>query len=315
MSGFVDLQVNGYAGIDFNAAHLTEDELIHACQQIREDGTEKFLATIITAPVDEMVAKIARLASWLDQIPKIRKVIAGIHVEGPFINPQDGFVGAHPISAVCEATTDLAARLLDSGGGWVRMLTLAPEADPDARVTQFLSDAGVVVAAGHSDASREQLRRGIDHGLRLFTHLGNGCPSSLPRHDNIVQRVLSLSEDLLVSFIADGHHVPVFALRNYLRCVPNENVVIVSDAISAAGLGPGKYELSGQVVEVDQDRAAWASCRTHYAGCATTLPQMVEVLKQGVGACDLDIQRWMKDNPSRLLGLSQIDPEGRDLNS
>ncbi len=174
------------------------------------------------------------------------------------------------------------------------MLTLAPEADPDARVTQYLSDEGVIVAAGHSDASREQLRRGIDHGLRLFTHLGNGCPSSLPRHDNIIQRVLSLSEDLMVSFIADGHHVPVFALRNYLRCVPDDNVVIVTDAISAAGLGPGRYELSGQIVEVDHDGAAWAACRTHFAGCATTLPKMIDVLKHGVGASDLDIQRWMK---------------------
>ena len=84
----------------------------------------------------------------------------------------------------------------------------------------------------------------------------------------------------MVSFIADGHHVPIFALRNYLRCIPNDNVVIVTDAISAAGLGPGKYELSGQIVEVDPDGAAWASCRTHFAGCATTLPQMIDVLKQ-----------------------------------
>ena len=154
MSGYVDLQVNGYAGIDFNAELLTEDELIQACQQIREDGTERFLATIITAPVDAMITKISRLASWLDQIPEFANVVAGIHVEGPFINPQDGFVGAHPGSAVQPARIDLAARLLDSGSGWVRMLTLAPEADPDASVTQFVSDAGVVVAAGHSDASR-----------------------------------------------------------------------------------------------------------------------------------------------------------------
>ena len=304
MSGYVDLQVNGYAGIDFNAAQLTADELIHACQQIRNDGTVQFLPTIITAPFDEMVTKIARLANWADQIPEVANVIAGIHVEGPFINPQDGYVGAHPTSAVRDATKDLAARLLGAGNGLVRMFTLAPEADPDARVTQYLSDEGVIVAAGHSDASREQLRRGIDHGLRLFTHLGNGCPSSLPRHDNIIQRVLSLSEDMMVSFIADGHHVPVFALRNYLRCVPNEHVVIVTDAISAAGLGPGQYELSGQIVEVDHDGAAWAPCRTHFAGCATTLPKMIDVLKHGVGASDLDIQRWMTVNPARLLGLS-----------
>ncbi len=303
MAGYVDLQVNGYAGVDFNAELLSEDELLRACRQVREDGTERILATIITAPVDAMITKISRLANWLDQIPELANVVTGIHVEGPFINPQDGFVGAHPGSAVQPASIEIAARLLDAGSGWIRMWTLAPESDADASVTRFLSDIGVVVAAGHSDASRVQLRRAMDQGLRLFTHLGNGCPGSLPRHDNIIQRVLSLSDDLMISFIADGHHVPMFALRNYLQCIPQDNVVIVTDAISAAGLGPGKYELSGQMVEVDSDGAAWAPCRTHFAGCATTLPGMIDVLKRGVGASDLDIQRWMKDNPTRLLGL------------
>ena len=303
MSGYVDLQVNGYAGVDFNAMRLTDNDLVKACQRIRNDGTEKFLATIITAPVDEMVAKIARLARWLADVPEESRVLAGIHVEGPFINPADGFVGAHPRAAVEPATVAAADRLVEAGEGWVRMVTLAPEVDSDARVTRHLTDSGVVVAAGHSDASRDQLRRAIDNGLRLFTHLGNGCPADLPRHDNVIQRVLSLSDELLVSFIADGHHVPVFALRNYLRCIPTENIVIVTDAISAAGLGPGTYELSGQTVEVDEHGAAWAACRTHYAGCASTFPQMIDVLKEGVGASDLDIQRWMTDNPKRLLSF------------
>lgn len=304
MSGFVDLQVNGYAGVDFNAEQLEVDDLISACRRIRDDGNDRVLATIITAPLDAMVRKIKRLASWLETVPPVADVIAGIHIEGPFINPADGFVGAHPQSAVQSATVEVADQLLEAGAGWVRMMTLAPEMDVDCRTTHYLTDVGVAVAAGHSDATRDQLRRAIDQGLRLFTHLGNGCPGMLPRHDNIIQRVLSLSEDLMVSFIADGHHVPVFALKNYLRCVPQDNVVIVTDAISAAGLGPGKYELSGQLVEVDENGAAWAASRTHFAGCASTFPQMIEILKQGVAASDSDIERWMKDNPSRLLAVS-----------
>ena len=165
-------------------------------------------------------------------------------------------------------------------------MTLAPEMDSDAHVTQTLAAAGIVMAAGHSDASIDQLRRGIDHGIRLFTHLGNGCPGLLPRHDNIIQRALSLSDHMMVSFIADGHHVPPFALRNYLDRVPSENTVIVTDAISAAGLGPGRYQLADQVVEVDEDGAAWSACRTHFAGCAATFPQMIDVLKNQVGVAD-----------------------------
>jgi len=304
MAGFVDLQVNGYAGVDFNAADLSFEEFSNACDRIRRDGSERFLATIITAPIEDMLAKISRIANWLEQSPNIADLVAGIHVEGPFLNPKEGFVGAHPSSAVEPANREAAARLVEAGNGRVRMLTLAPESDADAAVTKFLADNDVVVAAGHSDASLDELRRGIDNGLRLFTHLGNGCPGSLPRHDNIIQRVLSLSDELAISFIADGHHVPVFALGNYLHRVPHENIVIVTDAISAAGLGPGKYELSGQIVEVDPDGAAWAACRTHFAGCASTFPQMVEVLKQRVGASQDDIDTWMCHNPARLLNLA-----------
>ena len=303
MAGYVDLQVNGYAGVDFNADRLSDEQAVSVCRRLVADNAQKILATIITAPMESMIARIARLAELIDQIPEVASTIAGIHVEGPFINPAEGFVGAHPPAAVIRATVDAAEKLIASGGGHVRLLTLAPEMDSDALVTKMLADSGIVVAAGHCDASLDQLRCGIDHGLKLFTHLGNGCPGMLPRHDNIIQRVLSLSDQLMVSFIADGHHVPPFALRNYLQRVPAENIVIVTDAISAAGLGPGRYELADQVVEVDEDGAAWAPCRTHFAGCASTFPQMVDVLTSKVGATDADIQRWLIENPSRLIRL------------
>ena len=161
---------------------------------------------------------------------------------------------------------------------------------------------GIVVAGGHSDATLDQLSEGIDNGLRLFTHLGNGCPSAMPRHDNIVQRVLSLSDSLMVSFIADGHHVPGFALSNYLKRVPDDSIVIVSDAISAAGLGPGRYELSDQIVEVDEDGAAWAACRTHYAGCATPQHKMAEWLVEELDCSETQIEKWFCGNPMKLIG-------------
>ncbi len=240
MRGFIDLQVNGYGGVDFNSSvPLTDQQVLCVCQRLANEGVAGILATVITAPLETMVARISRLAELIDQIPEVAERIAGIHVEGPFINPADGFVGAHPADSVCKANLDAANRLVDAGGGHVRLLTLAPEMDDGAGVTRSLADRGIIVAAGHCDASIDQLNESIDSGLRLFTHLGNGCPALLHRHDNIVQRVLSLSDKLAVSFIADGHHVPMFALDNYLRRVPEENAIIVTDAISAAGLPPG----------------------------------------------------------------------------
>ncbi|TWT54362.1 N-acetylglucosamine-6-phosphate deacetylase [Rubripirellula amarantea] len=306
MSGCIDVQVNGYAGVDFNAADLNIEQVIAACRRLRRDGVDRILATVITDSVGAMTSKISRLAQFIGGDTEIAKTIAGIHVEGPFINSDDGYVGAHPRNAVIPATVETAKRLLDSGDGWVRMLTLAPEHDPNGATTKFLSDNNIVIAAGHCDATLDQLRCGIDCGLRMFTHLGNGCPALMNRHDNIIQRVLSLADRLTISFIADGHHVPDYALKNYLRCVPDDHVIITTDAISAAGQGPGIHSLSGQSVIVDSDGAAWAMTAdgtrdNHFAGCATTMPKMIEILKSRVGATDQQIAKWTRSNAFDLF--------------
>lgn len=301
MSGFVDLQVNGYAGVDFNDDEMTDEAFIGACRQMRDDGVTSFLPTIITAEFETMIRRIGRLAKLAESNEDVETLVGGIHVEGPFISPVAGFVGAHPADCVRDATVDAAMRLVDAGQGLVRLFTLAPEVDGANEVTRRLADESVVVAAGHSDASATQLRAAIDCGLSMFTHLGNGCPGQMHRHDNIVQRVLSLSDRLFISFIADGHHVPWIALGNYLKSIPEERVVIVTDAISAAGLGPGFHRLAGQMVEVDQHLAAWAEGHEHFAGCATTMPQMVEHLKNHLGIDQARIDRWTRDNPLRIL--------------
>ena len=302
MTGFVDLQVNGYAGVDFNGDSCADQDAAVVCQKLKSDGVKTALATIITAPLDVMIRRIARVAELIDTSAEFASIVSGIHVEGPFINAADGFVGAHPAAAVIPATVDAAERLLEAGRGHVKLLTLAPEMDAGAVVTKSLSGRGIIVAAGHCDASLDQLNESIDAGLAMFTHLGNGCPGLLHRHDNIIQRVLSISDRLAISFIADGHHVPPFALQNYLRVVPNENIIIVSDAISAAGLGPGRYELADQIVQVDEDGAAWSADRKHFAGCATTLPEMETILREKVGIDPAVFGQWMSENPRRLLG-------------
>ncbi|TWT94626.1 N-acetylglucosamine-6-phosphate deacetylase [Stieleria varia] len=307
MSGYIDLQVNGYAGIDFNAKTITDQQWIDVCKRLSDDGVDQILATVITAPFPEMILRVRHIADVIERLPEVRERVAGIHVEGPFLNPETGYVGAHPVDAVRKADQSMAERLLDSGNGHVRLVTLAPESDSGAEVTRFLTDRGICVAAGHSNATLDQLKESIDNGLKLFTHLGNGCPGELPRHDNIIQRVLSVADQIAVSFIADGHHVPPFALRNYLDVMPDANIIIVTDAISAAGLGPGKFQLAGQTVTVDEDGAAWSADRTHFAGSAATMPEMMAVLTDKVGVSVEQAKRWMSDNPRRLLNTTSFN--------
>lgn len=298
---YVDLQVNGYAGVDFNANQLSVEQLEAACHSMRSDGVVQFLATIITDELDVMAERAQRIVRACSDSELARSMIAGIHFEGPFISQEPGYVGAHPPQCARRATIDAAATLLESGDGLVRLVTLAPEQDADGRVTTWLAEQGVTVSAGHCNPSIEQLRRSIDAGLSMFTHLGNGCPLQMHRHDNIVQRVLRVADQLWVCFIADGVHVPFVALQNYLKLVGPERAIIVSDAISAAGKGPGVYQLAGQQVVVDERLATWAADRSHLVGSACTMRQMVENLRTKLSLTEETIQRLTFDNPRAAL--------------
>src|SRR4051812_14189985 len=187
---YFDLQVNGYAGVDFNSDGVTPDELHRACAALEAGGVGGILATIITERVEVMGARLANLAALRERDELCGRIIRGVHIEGPFLNEADGYRGAHPADAIMPGDVDTMQRLLDASGGLTRLVTLAPERDGGFRVTSMLAARGVAVSAGHTDASIDQLRGAIDAGLSLFTHVGNGCPMRLHRHDNIIQRAL-----------------------------------------------------------------------------------------------------------------------------
>jgi len=313
MSGYVDLQLNGYCGVDFNDETITDVQLKTVCERLATDGVDAVLATIITASPTQMLARIRKVVQFCETYPTESSVIAGLHIEGPFISPERGYVGAHPQACVHAADLDLTKQMIDAGSGRVRMVTLAPELDTDLRLTKYLSGQGILVSGGHANPTYGELERAIDAGLSMWTHLGNGSPAMLPRHDNIIQRVLSFSDRLTITFIADGHHLPNFALRNYMNLAPLDRVVVVSDAMLAAGLGPGQYRFADQTVTVDETGAAWCEDGTHLAGSAATLPQMEVVLRNELRASDAQVTAWMRDNPKRLLSMSHACPANNGI--
>ena len=303
MPTFVDLQVNGYAGVDFNHDGLTPAALHHACAALQADDVDVCLVAIISDEPDRMRGRLARLATLRAADPLAQRVIAGVHIEGPFINSADGFRGAHPAAALRDADRDVMQRLLDSADGLVKLVTLAPERDPDHLVTKLLVSQGIVVAAGHSDASVDELRAAIEAGVTMFTHLGNGCPMQLHRHDNIIQRVLSLGDPLWLTFIADGHHVPFIALGNYLRLAGIDRCIVVSDAIAPAGSGPGRYTLGEREVVVGEDMVPRATDRTHFVGSAVTMQQSARNLRDHLGLGDADVRALTCSNARRAVRL------------
>jgi N-acetylglucosamine-6-phosphate deacetylase len=302
-SGYVDLQVNGYADIDFNADELSAERVAVVCQQLREEEVVGILATVITANLDAMCRRLANICRVRDADSAIAAMIWGIHIEGPFLNEQPGYIGAHPAEAAKPADVDSMKRLLDAAGGLTRIVTLAPECDANSRVTKYLADLGIRISAGHCNPSLDELRASIDAGLSLFTHLGNGCPGMLPRHDNIIQRALSLSDHLMFGFIADGVHVPFVALCNYLKCCGIDRAFVVTDAICGAGLGPGEYTIGDQRVVVDENLATWSADHSHLMGSAGTMRRSEENLRRNLGLGDQDIGQLLVENPRRILGL------------
>lgn len=302
-AGYFDLQVNGYAGVDFNQDGLTAEALHAACVALRGDGVDGILATIITEHVGTMCGRLRRLVELREQDKLVQDVVHGFHIEGPFISGADGYRGAHPADAVRPAEPDAMQKLLDAANGMTKLVTLAPECDAGLAVTRLLADRGVVVSAGHTDASLAQLEAAIDAGLSMFTHLGNGSPMQMHRHDNVIQRALSLGDRLWLCFIADGVHVPFFTLRNYLALAGIERCVVVTDAIAPAGLGPGRYTLGRWKLDIGDDLVARAADGSHLVGSAINMPRASENLRQGAGLDDKQIRALTQINPRCALGL------------
>ncbi len=303
-SRFFDLQVNGYAGVDFNNSELSVEQMRLACERLRIDGVDQILATVITDDPLQMLRRVSNIALACESDPLVRAVVNGIHIEGPFLNPADGTVGAHPRPFVQLPDSSLMQSLVDAGQGLTRLVTLAPEIKGAQGLIRILVNQGIVVSAGHCDPSRDELSAAIDLGLSMFTHLGNGCSLKLDRHDNIIQRVLSLSDRIWCCFIADGIHIPPFALANYLKFAGIEHSIIVSDAMAAAGLGPGRYSLGSIDVEVDdQNRALLSNGDGRLAGSVATMSWLQHVLTDRVGLTDLEVERLLIKNPRTALGI------------
>ncbi len=299
----LDIQVNGYAGTDFNRDDLTAEGLHHACVCLLEDGCDQILATFITDEIATLEHRMRRLVELRENDSLAREVIAGIHIEGPFTNPEKGYVGAHPPHCVKPANLEDMKRLLDAAGGLTKIVTLAPEKDERFHVTEFLSNDGVTVSAGHCDPSLEVLKEATEHGLSMFTHVGNGCPMQMHRHDNIIQRALALRDRLWLCFIPDGVHIDFFALKNYLRCAGLERAIFVTDAISAARLGPGKYTLAGWDILIGEDLVARSPDGSHFVGSTVTIPRIMTSGQQELGLSKADLELLLDTNPRRAIRM------------
>jgi N-acetylglucosamine-6-phosphate deacetylase len=268
LPGLFDLQINGFAGVDFNDPAVGQGEVAEALTSLRATGVTRCLPTLITSPLE----RFARCCRNL--VASAHPVTAGLHMEGPYISADDGPRGAHPREHVRAASVDDFLRRQEAAHGAIKLVTLAPEVPGAIELTEFLVAGGLRVAIGHSAATPPQVRDAIAAGASLSTHLGNGCALRMDRHPNLLWEQLA-AEDLLASFIADGHHLSPATFKAMLRAKTPERSILVSDAVAAAGCPPGRYELNGIMVELAPDGRVSPPGQAWLAGSSLTLRQAV----------------------------------------
>ncbi len=304
LPGLIDLQVNGFGGIDFNDVSLTTEQVAEACRFLAAEYVTGFLPTVITNGPKQTETLLRVIA---DTESNSGAKILGIHLEGPFISPLDGARGAHPKEHVRPPDIELLKRFQHVADGKIRLLTLSPEWEGSAKLIEYCRNENILVAIGHTQATDVQIREAIAAGATLSTHLGNGLPPTIPRHGNPVWSQLA-DDRLWASVIGDGFHLPrpVF---DVIRKVKGKNVFLVSDCTKFAGMEPGQYRtpIGGEVVLAPEGRLHLASDERILAGSAFSLRRMVETLA-ACGWTTFD-EAWAlaSDAPRRFLGIDAID--------
>ena len=241
--GLVDMQINGCFGVDFVAADPAGWAEVSA--RLPETGVTSFVPTFITAPVPDLVAGLRRTAALPADLGGAR--VLGVHVEGPFLSPDRH--GAHDPALLRDPTPEAVDALIEAAPGLLRMHTLAPERPGALAAIRRLVDAGVLVSVGHSDATAEQTEAAADAGARLVTHLFNAMRPLHHREPGVIGQGLT-DPRLTCGLIADLHHVAAPICRLAFAAAPGR-IVLVTDAVAAAGMPPGTYDLGGQQVSVD----------------------------------------------------------------
>lgn len=251
--GFIDLQVNGHLGSDVNSDDVDPEVIVALTRKMLALGVTAFLPTIITASEEKIIRALRAIVEARRASPLVAHTVPFVHVEGPYISPEDGPRGAHARKYVRPASLEEFARWQAACGDLVGMVTVSPHNDDALQFISALARKGVIVSIGHSHATPAQIHAAADAGATLSTHLGNGLGSPLPRHPNLLWA--QLAEDRLsATFIADGHHLPMDTLKSMVRAKELSRSILVSDVVALGGMPVGVYQSRvGGAVEVTSD--------------------------------------------------------------
>jgi len=301
-AGLIDLQVNGFCGCDLNSETVDSDVVIALVDMLAATGVTTFLPTIITASEQRILAAVRAIAQARKASARAAHAIPFIHVEGPFLSPEDGPRGAHPRYAIRPPSLAEFERWQTECGGLVGMVTISPHWENALPFIAACTAKGVRVAIGHTHATPEQIHAAAAAGAALSAHLGNGIGAVLPRHPNPIWAQLA-DDRLTATFIADGHHLPADTLKAMLRAKSIARSILVSDATAMGGMAPGIYHSTiGGEVELRADGSLRILGLQQLAGAALPLKDGIAICASS-DICSLsDAIRMSTENPGRIVG-------------
>lgn len=326
--GLIDIQVNGFAGVDYNSPGTPLDEIARSIEVQRATGVARFFPTVITGSHENICGSLKNLAKARRDLPNGESMIC-FHVEGPWISGQDGPRGAHPKQHVRPASIDEFKAFQDAAEGHIRILTIAPETPGAIPVIEHMAKAGVVVSIGHTGAAEKDIRDAIAAGATMSTHLGNGAHSTIPRHDNYINHQMA-ADELVAGLIVDGIHLPPAFVKIATRTKGLERIILVTDAAPPAGCEPGVYRFGHLEVELTADQCIRLTDSGRLAGSALSMDRGLENLMKFTGLSLREALQAGTENPAkacRLEGrtgflapgdaadliLFDFDPETRDV--
>ncbi len=305
--GLVDIQFNGYAGQEFSSPELTPEKVSEISRVVDSFGVVRYCPTLTTARLDVLRYALGTIVSACESSSDVSRLVAGIHVEGPYLSGDDGVRGAHPREHCRRPDWDEFRRLQDAASGRIRILTMAVEFDEAPAFIERVSSSGVLVAMGHTAADPAQIRAAVDAGARLSTHLGNGSHPMMQRHRNYIWPQLA-DDRLQASLIVDGHHLPAEVVKTFVRAKTPERCILVSDIAGQAGLPPGRHRGDmGEVEILPSGRLVVAGQTEMMAGASLPIGVGVGNVMHFAGVSLSEAVRMAVHNPARLLG---IEPGG-----
>jgi N-acetylglucosamine-6-phosphate deacetylase len=290
---FIDVQVNGFAGVDYNSASTPPDEIERSIGVIHSTGVARFFPTVITGPADDMAAALRNLAGIKNS------AIAGFHVEGPHLSPEEGPRGAHPLPSIRKPDVAEYRRWQDATDGRIRIVTVSPHWPEAPAYIESLVTDGVTVSIGHTHANEQEIANAVTAGAEMSTHLGNAAHAMIRKQPNYIWE--QLAEDrLTASFIADGIHIQRAFLKSCIRAKGIERSVLVTDASSPAGAAPGRYYLGAQAVDLTAEGRVVLAGTDRLAGSALRMNEGIENLMRLAQLSLRDAVRMATANPARM---------------